>query len=124
MSKYKYKVLTENYFWMYNQVFDLNLKAPTFLLYAYLLSCAGNKGNCWPSLNTISRKTGLSISAIQEHLKILQQRQLISKSRRRIDGSWGKKNVYILLSLDNPEVYRELKTPEELPLDIHDELPL
>ena len=124
MSKYKYKVPTENYFRMYNQVFDLNLKAPTFLLYAYLLSCAGNKGNCWPSLNTISRKTGLSISAVQEHLKILEQRQLISKSRRRVDGSWGKDNVYILLSLDNPEVYRELKTPEELPLEIHDELPL
>ena len=123
MSKYKYKVPTENYFRMHNKVFDLNLKAPTFLLYAYLLSCAGNKGNCWPSLNTISRKTGLSISAIQEHLKILQQRQLISKSRR-VDGSWGKNNVYILLSLDNPEVYREPKQAEELPLNIRDELPL
>ena len=124
MSKYNYKVPTENYFRMHNKVFDLNLKAPTFLLYAYLLSCAGNKGNCWPSLNTISRKTGLSISAIQEHLKILQQRQLISKSRRRVDGSWGKNNVYILLSLDNPEVYRELKPSEEFPFDMHEELPL
>ena len=124
MSKYKYKVPTENYFRVQNKVFDLSLKAPTFLLYAYLLSCAGNKGNCWPSLNTISRKTGLSISAIQEHLKILEQRQLISKSRRRVDGSWGKNNVYILLSLDNPEVYRELKPSEEFPFDMHEELPL
>ena len=116
MSKYKYRVPNENYFRMYNRVFDLNLKAPTFLLYAYLLSCAGNKGSCWPSLDTISQKTGLSISTIQEHLKILEQRQLISKSRRRVDGCWGKNNVYTLLSLDNPEVYRTTDAAEELPL--------
>ena len=101
---------------MYNRVFDLNLKAPTFLLYAYLLSCTGSKGSCWPSLDTISRKSGLSISTIQEYLKILEQRPLISKSRRRVDGCWGKNNVYTLLSLDNPKVYRTTEAAEELPL--------
>lgn len=112
----KYQVPTTHYFRMYNRVFDLDLKAPTFLVYSYLLSCAGNKGYCWPSLDTISRKTGLSISTIQEHLKILEQRQLISKSHQRTGNSWGKNNVYTLLSLDNPEVYRSNKEPEELPL--------
>ena len=112
----KYQVPTEHYFRMYNKVFDLGLKAPTFLVYAYLLSCAGNKGYCWPSLGTISRKAGLSVSTVQEHLKILEQRKLIAKSRRRIHGSWGKNNVYTLLSLDNPEVYRTTNKAEELPL--------
>ena len=120
----KYRAPKEHYFRMYNKVFDLDLKATTFLVYSYLVCCAGNKGNCWPSLETISRKTGLSVSTVQEHLKILEQRQLVSKSRHRIDGGWGKNNVYILLSLDNPEVYRELKPAEELPFDMHDELPL
>ena len=65
-----------------------------------------------------------SISTIQEHLKILEQRQLISKSRHRIDGGWGKNNVYTLLSLDNPEVYRTPAPPEELPLFIGEETPV
>ena len=72
----KYQVPKEHYFRMYNKVFDLELKSTTFLLYSYLVCCAGNKGSCWPSLETISRKTGLSISTIQEHLKILEQRVL------------------------------------------------
>ena len=65
-----------------------------------------------------------SISTIQEHLKILEQRQLISKSRHRIDGGWGKNNVYTLLSLDNPEVYRNPTPLEELPLFIGEETPV
>ena len=120
----KYQVPKEHYFRMYNKVFDLDLKATTFLVYSYLVCCAGNKGSCWPSLETISRKTGLSVSTVQEHLKILEQRQLISKSRHRIDGGWVKNNVYTLLSLDNPEVYRMPSVPEELPLHIGKELPL
>ena len=112
----KYQVPAEHYFRMYNKVFDLGLKAPTFLVYAYLLSCAGNKDYCWPSLGTISRKTGLSVSTVQEHLKILEQRHLISKSHHHTLGNWRKNNVYTLLSLDNPEVYRTTDAAEELPL--------
>ena len=120
----KYQVPKEHYFRMYNKVFDLDLKATTFLVYSYLVCCSGNKGSCWPSLETISRKTGLSISTVQEHLKILEQRQLISKSRHRIDGGWGKNNVYTLLSLDNPEVYRSPTPQENLPLYIGEETPV
>ena len=120
----KYQVPKEHYFRMYNKVFDLDLKATTFMVYSYLVCCAGNKGNCWPSLETISRKTGLSVSTVQEHLKILEQWQLISKSRHCSDGGWGKNNVYTLMSLDNPEVYRTPSAPEELPLNIGEELPL
>lgn len=120
----KYQVPSEHYFRMYNRIFDLNLKATTFLVYSYLVCRAGNKGNCWPSLETISRKTGLSVSTVQEHLKILEQRQLISKCRHRVNGGWGKNNVYTLLSLDNPEVYRSLAPAEELPLSIGEETPV
>ena len=120
----KYQVPKEHYFRVYNKVFDFDLKATTFLLYSYLVCCAGNKGNCWPSPETISRKTGLSISTIQEHIKILEQRQLISKSKRRETGGWEKNNVYTLLSLDNPEVYRSTTLPDELPLHIGDKSPV
>ena len=100
---------------MYNKVFDLNLRATTFLLYAYLLCSAGSKGYCWPSLETISRKTGLSVSTIQDHLKILERRKLIRKSKNG-GQNWNKNNVYTLLDLENPEVYRNLTEPEELPM--------
>lgn len=120
----KYQIPKEHYFRMYNKVFDLNLKATTFLVYSYLICCAGNKGSCWPSLETISRKTGLSISTIQEHLKVLEQRQLVSKSRHRINGGWGKNNVYTLLSLDNPEIYRSTAPSDELPFHIGDKSPI
>ena len=120
----KYHAPTESFFRLPNKIFDVGLTPIQFMIYAYLVCCAGSKGYCWPSQATISRKTGIGKTSVQEHLKILEQRQLISKSRRRVDGSWGKNNVYILLSLDNPEVYRELKPAEELPFDMHDELPL
>jgi len=113
----KYRVPKEHYFRMYK-------KATTFLVYSYLVCCAGNKGSCWPSLETISRKTGLSVSTVQEHLKILEQRQLISKSRHRVNGEREKNNVYTLLSLDNPEVYRSPAPVEALPLGIGEETPV
>ena len=54
---------------------------------------------------------------------MLVQRQLIAKSKR-ITASGHRNNVYTLLSLDNPEVYRDLTPPQELPLDILDDLPV
>lgn len=62
-----YEQPTKEFFRMPNKIFDLGLTPIQFTIYAYLVSCAGSKGYCWPSLDTIRRKTGLSISAIQEH---------------------------------------------------------
>ena len=53
---------------------------------------------------------------------MLQQRQIIAKSKRKT-MSGHLNNVYTLLSLDNPEIYRDLTPPEELPLNIYDDLP-
>ena len=53
---------------------------------------------------------------------MLQQRQIIAKSKRKT-MSVHLNNVYTLLSLENPEVYRDLTPPEELPLNIYDDLP-
>ena len=47
----------------------------------------------------------------------------ISKSKRKT-AAGHRNNVYTLLDLMNPEVYRDLTPPEELPLFIGDELPL
>ena len=47
----------------------------------------------------------------------------LSKSKRKT-AAGHRNNVYTLLDLTNPEVYRDLTPPEELPLFIGEELPL
>ena len=119
----KYQPPSDNFFRLPNNIFDIGLSPIQFTIYAYLVCCAGNKGYCWPSMERIARKIGAAKTSVQEHLKVLQQRQIISKSKRKAT-SGHRNNVYTLLDLNNPEVYRDLTPPEELPLFIGEELPL
>ena len=118
-----YEPPTKEFFRLPNKVFDLGLTPIQFALYSYLVSCAGSKNYCWPSLKNISDKTGIGISAVQEHLKVLQKRQIIRIGKRKTrNGNWN--NEYTLLSLDNPEIYRDLDSEaDELPLFIGEDLP-
>lgn len=121
----KYQAPTKEFFRLPNNIFDLGLTPIQFMLYAYLVSCAGSKGYCWPGQKTISAKTGIGTTSVQDHLKVLEKRQIIKIGKRRgRSGHWN--NEYTLLSLDNPEVYRNLSqadVPEELPFDIYNDLP-
>ncbi len=118
----KYQAPTREFFRLANNIFDLGLTPIQFMLYSYLVSCAGSKGYCWPSQNTISAKTGIGTSSVQDHLKVLAKRQIIKIGKRRRSGHWN--NEYTLLSLDNPEVYRDIDEAEEdLPLFIGADLP-
>ncbi len=120
MTKY-YQRPTENFFILPNSIFDLRLEPIQFAIYAYLVSCAGSKGYCWPRQETIADKTGIGISSAQKHLKLLEWRQLVEVSKH--DGpSKYKNHVYSLLSLDNPEVYRDV-AESELPLFVGEDFP-
>ena len=57
-------------------------------------------------------------SPTDRYLKVLEKRQIIQIGKRRTrSGNWN--NEYRLLSLDNPEVYRDLScADDELPLFI------
>ena len=114
----KYQEPTKEFYRLPNSIFNLGLTPIQFTLYSYLVSCAGSKNYCWPSLKNICAKTGIGISAVQDHLKVLQKRQLIHIGKRKTrNGNWN--NEYTLLSLDNPEVYRDLScADDELPLFI------
>ena len=119
----KYQPPREQFFRLPNNIFDLGLTPIQFLIYAYLVCCAGSKGYCWPGQATISLKTGIGKTSVQEHLGILEKRKIIEKSKHgNLNGR--RNNVYTLLSLDNPEVYRDLTPKEELPLFVGEELPL
>ena len=111
----KYQPPREQFFRLPNNIFDLGLTPIQCMIYAYLVSCTGNKGYCWPSQATISRKTGIGKTSVQEHLGILEKRKIIEKGKHSSTSGY-RNNVYTLLSLDNPEVYRDLAPVEELPL--------
>ncbi len=113
-----YQAPTKEFFRLPNNIFDLRLNPIQFMLYAYLLCCAGSKTYCWPSQKTISSKTGIGTTSVQDHLKILVKRQIIGISKRHSrSGHWN--NEYTLLNLDTPEVYRDIDEAEEdLPLFI------
>lgn len=120
----KYQAPTKEFFRLPNNIFDLKLDLIQFMLYAYLVSCAGSKGYCWPSQKTIAARTGIGATSVQDHLKVLAKRQMVSISKHRNAGSHPN-NEHTLLSLDNPEVYRDLKTAdEELPLFVGDDFPI
>ena len=79
----KYQAPTKEFYRLPNSIFDLGLTPIQFTLYSYLVSCAGSKNFCWPSLKNISAKTGIGISAVQKHLKILEKRQSFTSANAR-----------------------------------------
>ena len=63
------------------------------------------------------RDTGIKKSSLQKAIKALKERKLIAVYKHR--NSYGySNNEYHLLSLDNPEIYRDLDPVDD------DELPL
>jgi len=83
-----------------NDIFSLRLDPYEFQVYAYLVSCAGKKGECWPSTNTIARTLGMSQSTVIAKIDLLVRRQLIDKrttTRRSERGrvSTGNNHYYV-----------------------------
>lgn len=55
------------------------------------------------------------MSTVQDRISLLEKRKLISIKKHKGTGK-HKNNIYVLLSQDNPEIYRDLNEPEELPM--------
>lgn len=100
-----------------NSVFDMPLDVYAFKIYAYLVCCAGSRGECWPTMHTISKKLGIAMSTVQDRINLLEKRKLIAIRKHTGAGKY-KNNIYVLLPQDNPEIYRDLTEPEELPMYI------
>lgn len=118
--KKKYQAPIKEFFRLPNNIFDLRLTPIQFTIYAYPVCCAGSKGYCWPSIKTISAKTGISKTSVNEHLKVLAKRQIIEIGKQKRPGGAYKNNTYTLLDLNNPDVYRDLDEPNKLPFVIDD----
>ena len=118
-----YQPPTKEFFRLFNKIFTIPMTPIEFRLYTYLVCCAGSKGYCWPTHDTIMRDTGIKKSSLQNAIKVLQKRQLIEVRKHR-NYRGPANNEYHLLSLDNPEIYRDLEPDaDELPLFIDADLP-
>ena len=118
-----YQPPTKEFFRLFNKIFTIPMTPIEFRLYTYLVCCAGSKGYCWPTHDTIMRDTGIKKSSLQNAIKVLQKRQLIEVRKHR-NYRGPANNEYHLLSLDNPEIYRDLDPEaDELPLFIDADLP-
>lgn len=113
----KYAPPRKEFLMLPNSVFDMPLDVYAFKIYAYLVCCAGSRGECWPTMNTISKKLGIAMSTVQDRISLLEKRKLIAIEKHTGTGKY-KNNVYVLLPQDNPEIYRDLTEPEELPMYI------
>ncbi len=113
----KYAPPRKEFFMLPNNIFDMPLDVYAFKIYAYLICCAGSRGECWPSLQKMSSKLGISMSTVQDRINLLEKRKLIAIHKHSGSGKY-KNNVYTLLPTDNPEIYCDLPEPEELPMYI------
>jgi hypothetical protein len=68
-------------------------------------------------MHKMSTKLGIAVSTVQDRISLLAKRKLIAIKKYKGTGKY-KNNVYVLLPQDNPEIYRDLTEPEELPLFI------
>ena len=111
----KYTPPKKEFLMLPNSVFDMPLDVYAFKIYAYLVCCAGSRGECWPTMNKMSNKLGIAVSTVQDRISLLEKRKLIAIKKQKGTGKY-KNNVYVLLSQDNPDIYRDLAETEELPM--------
>ena len=99
------------YFRIDNDIFSLRLDSYEFQVYAYLVSCAGKKGECWPSTNTIARTLGMSQSTVINKIDSLVRKQLIDKRTTIRHSKSGKastaNNHYYIRSVAEAKMAHE-----------------
>ena len=94
-------ILGEQFFKLSNALFCYHLTPIQFTVYSFLVSSAGQKGNCWPSMKTIAASCGCSVNAAREAIGVLEQRGFIRRVKRYQDRPNGSvrqtSNTYFIL---------------------------
>lgn len=95
--------LTEKYFKMSNDIFRYGLSPIQLAVYSFLVSLAGSKEKCWPSMKTIAAYCNCSETSARNAVGILQEKKLIRKTATYCEGINGKSrqanNTYFILDL-------------------------
>jgi hypothetical protein len=120
-------ILGECFFKLSNAIFCYDLTPIQLSVYAYLVSRAGQKEKCWPSIKTIAACCSCSKNAARDAVKVLDERGFIRKVDTYRHESTGitrqTNNTYYILELPplrKPEpktVYTETEISDEIESD-------
>lgn len=96
-------ILGERFFKLSNAMFCYHLTPIQFAVYSFLVSSAGQKMNCWPSMKTIAANCGCSEGAARDAIGVLERRGFIRRVSRYQDRPNGSvrqtSNAYFILDL-------------------------
>lgn len=95
--------LGEQYFKMSNSIFVYGLTPIQLSVYFYLCRCAGQRGSCWPSMQTIANCCGCSKNAARSAVQRLATlgfiRVLATYDELADVGRRQTNNTYFILEL-------------------------
>ena len=82
-------ILGERFFKLSNALFCYHLTPIQFTVYSFLVSSAGQKGKCWPSMKIIAANCHCSETAAREAVAALEQKGFIRRVKRYQDRPNG-----------------------------------
>ena len=82
-------ILGERFFKLSNALFSYHLTPIQFTVYSFLVSSAGQKEKCWPSMKTIAVNCHCSETAAREAITALEQKGFIRRVKRYQDRPNG-----------------------------------
>ena len=108
-------ILGERFFKLSNALFCYHLTPIQFTAYSFLVSSAGQKEKCWPSMKTIAASCNCSETAAREAIGVLEQRGFIRRVKRYQDRPNGSvrqtSNVYFILDAPPLPISRRHPAP-------------
>jgi len=113
----------EGFFMIQNDIFKIQLDPYAFSIYAYLVSRAGQNGECWPSIPAMSRELHISQTTVQDRLRLLEKLRFIKKQHvggYADDGSPRTfNNHYHILDFEKAWNYHFFEHKKQLELERH-----
>ena len=102
-------ILGERFFKLSNALFCYHLTPIQFTVYSFLVSSAGQKEVCWPSMKTIAANCGCSVNAAREAIRVLEQMGVIRCVKRYRDlpngGVRQTSNAFFIFDAPPPSVF-------------------
>lgn len=96
---------------------EMPLKGNEKLVLLALADHADDAGQCWPGLERIAEKCGISRASVIEHLNKLTEIQIISRKKMHDENGYRRSNLYVLnLNQSQESILRNIEnlSPEIL----------
>ena len=96
------QILGQRFFKLSNVMFSYGLTPVQFMVYSYLGCCAGSRGTCWPSMQTIATNSNCSPTTARAAVQELKRRGFINyvpTYERRHGQNRQTNNAYFILNL-------------------------